>query len=128
SSLACQDRRMMSEHCRPPMSIKERTRPRPPDRRHKPPEKVEAILHDIAIQLASPEGDFPGAIETGKYVVVDNQITLCNAEGVQIGRWHKLEGRDPKKIAARLMRENSGGWRWAHSFNRRIRYPDSGVV
>ena len=110
------------------MSIKERSRPRLPERQHRPPEAVEAVLHDVTIQLAPRDGDFPGAVETGHYVVVHNQITLCNPEGVQIGRWHKLEGRDPKKTAARLMRENSRGWCWAHSFNRRIRYPDSGVV
>ena len=110
------------------MSIEGRSRPRPSERSYNPPEKIEAVLHVVTIQLAPRDGDFLGAVETGHYVVVHNQITLCNPEGVQIGRWHKLEGRDPKKIAARLMRENSSGWRWAHSFNRRIRYSDSGVV
>ena len=77
----------------------------------------------IFTQTRRPSDEDPGAIEEGYFFEERDKVFLCDATGVRTGASKALRpGDNPKEIAVRLLRDETGKRRWS-DFNRPLRYP-----
>ena len=88
-------------------------------------------IYPVFIQMAPPDGDFPGIVEEGWYTVADSDVvTLCTREGAPVvdasGRKRSAlvkEGETAKQVAGRLLRQSLPIGGRPKGFDRPIRYP-----
>jgi hypothetical protein len=89
--------------------------------------KIKAVY----IQMAPPDGDFPGIVEEGWFSVTESGVvTLFTREGAPIvdasGRKRsalKKDGETEKQVAGRLLRQSLPIGGRPKGFDKPIRYP-----
>jgi hypothetical protein len=93
-------------------------------------------IYPVFIQMASPDGDFPGIVEEGCFTVTDgDMVTLCTPEGVPVvdasGRKRSAlvkHGETTKQVAGRLLRQSLPIGGRPKGFDRPIRYPKANLA
>jgi hypothetical protein len=93
-------------------------------------------IYPVFIQMAPPDGDFPGIVEEGLFTVADSDtVTLCAREGVPVvdasGRKRSAlvkDGETTKQVAARLLRQSLPTGGRPKGFDKPIRYPKTNMV
>jgi hypothetical protein len=88
-------------------------------------------IKPVHIQMAPPDGDFPGIVEEGWFTVADSDVvTLCTREGVSAvdasGRKRSAlmkAGETEKQVAGRLLRQSLPIGGRPKGYDRPIRYP-----
>ena len=90
----------------------------------------------VFIQMAPPDGDFPGMVEEGWFRVTDGDtVTRCTREGVPMldASGRKLsalmrDGETEKQVAGRLLRQSLPIGGRPKGFDKPIRYPKANMV
>jgi hypothetical protein len=90
----------------------------------------------ISVQTRRPDGDDPGAVTEGAYIVDDGVLTMTQPDGSPVRNperfTHKLrDGDNAPGIAGQLtleIRQALLGKGTVAGFNRQLAYPKSGVA
>jgi hypothetical protein len=93
-------------------------------------------IYPVFIQMAPPDGDFPGIVEEGWFNVADSDVvTLCTREGVSVvdasGRKRSAlmkDGETAKQVAGRLLRQSLPIGGRPRGFDKLIRYPKASLA
>ncbi|MFY9953780.1 hypothetical protein [Bradyrhizobium sp.] len=87
-------------------------------------------IKQVTITTRQPIGDGdPGRVEIGFYKITKSMIAMCDEDGRPTGKRLALgPGDDPKRIASKLLREQSLRRGGESDFNRPLNYPRSGVA
>jgi hypothetical protein len=88
------------------------------------------------VTIARPiDGNDPGRIEVGHYVIDGDNVTLTDKDGVpvvqgrmQIGYAAKIGDEEPDQVARRLLWRHYRATKSGSDFNRPLRYPNLGIV
>jgi hypothetical protein len=83
-------------------------------------------VRKVTLQVRKPHGADPGKVFIGHYVVVENNVILCDEDGKPIGSASKrtlAPGEDAHLVACRLLRNHASKARGSSSdFNRPLQY------
>jgi hypothetical protein len=93
-------------------------------------------IYPVFIQMAPPDGDFPGIVEEGFFTITDGDVvTLCTREGAPVvdasGRKRSALVKDretAKQVAGRLLRRSLPIGGRPKGFDRPIRYPKASLA
>jgi hypothetical protein len=84
-------------------------------------------VQNITIELQRPRGSFPGRVEIGHFVYVDQHVVLTDAEGKPIGgegtkRYIGADEKQARIQAALMLRARARSGALSRSFSAPIQY------
>jgi hypothetical protein len=94
-------------------------------------------VEQVCIQIARPDGDYPGQVSYGFYTVEGKKLTMTDSEGVPVRRrngglvQHELrDGENSQSIASVLTRQfrNHLQGDGLRDFGKKLVYPKIGVA